>query len=103
MSLESSSSDVAAEQARQNRTTQSQWLLYASHRREIERLIVPESPGGHICVLGAGNCNDLDLKWLAQVYREVHLVDLDDVALRSAVERQGLGDSSDIHCHAPVD
>ena len=72
---------ISADQARQNLTTRNQWQLYASHRGEIEKLIVPDSRGRRICVLGAGNCNDLDLKWLSEVYGEVHLVDLDRTAL----------------------
>ena len=95
---------ISAEQARQNRTTRNQWQLYASHRQHLVRLIVPDSPRqGRICVLGAGNCNDLDLKWLCDVYREVHLVDLDPAALDAAVERQPVGDRSKIHLHAPFD
>src|SRR6266487_2091139 len=103
MDSPSTPDSIAAEQARQNRTTQNQWLLYASHRRHIERLIVPETRGtGRICILGAGNCNDLDLRWLADVYREVHLFDLDPSALESAIRRQNVGSAS-ICCHAPVD
>src|SRR5438105_5063893 len=79
---------ILTEQARQNRTTRNQWQLYGSHRREIEKLIVPESRGGRLCVLGAGNCNDLDLQWLIDAYREVHLVDLDPAALEGAIRRQ---------------
>jgi hypothetical protein len=94
---------VSAEQARQNRSTERQWGFYDTHRRALERLIVPDLRGGRICVLGAGNCNDLDLKWLTEVYREVHLVDLDAAALDSAARRQGMMDSVSLHRHAPVD
>jgi hypothetical protein len=95
---------ISADQARQNRTTRNQWQLYASHRRHLERLIVPDSPRqGRICVLGAGNCNDLDLKWLCDVYREVHLVDLDPAALDCAVDRQSVAGRPAIHRHAPFD
>jgi hypothetical protein len=94
---------VSAEQSRQNRTTERQWQMYASHRRNIERMIVPSQPGGKLCVLGAGNCNDLDLPWLTEVYGEVHLVDLDADALRSAIQRQKLSASKGIVQHAPID
>ena len=103
-SAPASASALAEEQARQNRTTRSQWQMYASHRQALERLIVPERRGNEaICVLGAGNCNDLDLKWLVESYRQVHLVDLDPDALASAVERQGVAGHAAIHRHAPVD
>jgi len=54
-------------------------------------------------VLGAGNCNDLDLKWLAEAYAEVHLVDIDRGALERAVVRQGVGENASVKLHAPVD
>lgn len=41
-----------------------------------------------LCVLGAGNCNDLDLQALVQAFREVRLVDLDGHALEAACRRQ---------------
>src|SRR6266481_2342634 len=95
---------ISAEQVRQNLTTRNQWQLYASHRAEIEKLIVPDSRGQRICVLGAGNCNDLDLKWLSEVYGEVHLVDLDRTALLEAVKRQDVDPlRGTIHIHAPID
>src|ERR1700710_1512069 len=95
---------ISADQVRQNLTTRNQWQLYASHRAEIEKLIVPESRGQRICVLGAGNCNDLDLKWLSEVYGEVHLVDLDRRALLEAVKRQGVEPlRGTILGHAPID
>ena len=43
---------------------------------------------GSLCVLGAGNCNDIDLVELASTYASVDLVDLDLVAVRSGLERQ---------------
>lgn len=85
-----------------NQSTRGQWDWYANHRRHIERLIVPQRRGGRICVLGAGNCNDLDLKWLTKAYAEVHLVDIDRGALERAVKRQG-GDEAQLRLHAPVD
>lgn len=91
------------DQSRMNKSTRGQWDWYASHRAAIERLIVPDSPGGRIGVLGAGNCNDLDLKWLLQAYAEVHLVDIDPAALARAVQRQGVKGASGIRLHAPMD
>jgi hypothetical protein len=91
------------EQARMNRSTRGQWDWYASHRAAIERLIVPERRGGRICVLGAGNCNDLDLQWLCEAYGEVRLVDIDRAALERAVGQQGVGRRAEIVLDAPVD
>ncbi|HEX4795168.1 MAG TPA: hypothetical protein VH370_15340 [Humisphaera sp.] len=86
-----------------NRSTRGQWELYRSHRQQIERLIVPSRPGGRACVLGAGNCNDLDLRWMSQVFGEVHLVDLDTQAVAAGVERQKMADWRGLQVHAPID
>jgi hypothetical protein len=94
---------VTASQAKCNRSTERQWGMYARHRRAIERLIVPDRRGGSICVLGAGNCNDLDLPWLTDMYADVHLVDLDADALRSGIARQIPSPSPSLHQHAPFD
>ena len=86
-----------------NSSTARQWALYASHRQQIEKLITPASPGGRICVLGAGNCNDLDLSWLTKVYSQAHLIDLDADSLALAVERQRPSETGSICLWAPFD
>jgi hypothetical protein len=62
-----------------------------------------EGPIQSLCVLGAGNCNDLDLHRLTEAYREVHLVDLDGQALHDAVMAQQAGEREQISVHAGVD
>ena len=97
---------VAAAQATMNRSTAGQWGMYRSHREAIERLLAPKDAGERkrsLCVLGAGNCNDLDLKWLASVFAEVRLVDIDADAVRGALRRQGVEGSSAVTVDAPVD
>jgi hypothetical protein len=71
------------------------WELYAGHRarltavvREAAALVAPAKRPPSLCVLGAGNCNDLDLPRLAEVFGEIHLVDVDEGALARAVARQ---------------
>lgn len=88
-----------------NGSTRGQWQMYGSHRQAIERLIVSALPlnRGRICVLGAGNCNDLDLPWLTSVFSEVHLADIDGTALAAGIKRQRISDSPSIHVHAPFD
>ena len=98
-----SSNDLLSAQSAMNRSTRGQWEMYGSHRQQIERLIVPDARGLRACVLGAGNCNDLDLRWLSQVYGEVHLVDLDADALAQGVKRQQCEGVSKLHLHAPID
>ncbi len=100
------SKPVAKKQAELNDSTRGQWAMYATHRQSIERLLVsalPPARDGRLCVTGAGNCNDLDLAWLTQVFREVHLADIDPDALAAGIQRQRIGNVSRLHRHAPVD
>jgi hypothetical protein len=75
---------------RANLSTEGQWHRFAGHRvRLTEQLLhgVEESAGGTLCVLGAGNCNDLDLALLGRFYSSIHLVDLDEQATNQALLR----------------
>lgn len=63
-------------------------MPFASHRAQVTRLLeqaaasVGERDGPRsLCVLGAGNGNDLDLPVLCQTYEQITLVDLDQEAL----------------------
>lgn len=95
-------------QANANRSTQSHWNYFASHRARIQKLVLPEVGGvasetSRLCVLGAGNCNDVDLNELARAFERVHLVDIDGAALNDAMRRQGVVGSGRIHLHGGVD
>ena len=46
------------------------------------------SGGGTLCVLGAGNCNDLDLVPLTRRWERVRLVDIDAEAMQAGVAQQ---------------
>ena len=78
---------LLAEHQRRNLTTLNANALFAAHRQRVMRLLkqaagdLPE----RLCVLGAGNCNDLDLGDLLAEYLEIVLVDLDRAASVSAV------------------
>lgn len=80
--------------------------LYAEHRQNLTREILrlaPDPPGGRLCILGAGNCYDVELPRLIAAFHEVHLVDIDGRALERA--RQSLPEEgrSKVTLHAPVD
>lgn len=63
--------------------------LYGAHRVVLSELLAAR--GGEarrLCLLGAGNCNDVDLGTLASAFSEIHLVDIDHKALAAAVDRQ---------------
>lgn len=84
---------------------------FASHRKHQTDFILRgredtgarEKKGGRLCVLGAGNCFDLDLARVAQSFDEVHLVDIDPVALKKARERLDADVAPKVTLHAPVD
>lgn len=93
--------ELFEEEVRFNQASRPNWEEGAAHRNLITRYLIDlaESPGGRLCVLGAGNCNDLDLQKLSQVYSEVHLVDLDETALKYAVDFQAVSEDPSIHLH----
>lgn len=78
---------------------------FASHRKHQTDFILTgnETPGGRLCILGAGNCFDLDLPHVARTFEEVHLVDIDPVALKKARERLDADLARKVTLHAPVD
>lgn len=83
------------EQFRRNRRTQSGWELYRSHRDQITNLLLADRPAGSsLSILGAGNCNDLDLLKLLGQFRHIELVDLDPEALEQGCRFQGCYDDS---------
>jgi len=85
---------VPAETARRVRQAQedmnrrapdaSDW--YTSHRRHLMDELARAS--GDLCVLGAGNCADLDFEYLANRFDTIHLVDLDAGAIERSRDRQ---------------
>ena len=94
--------------ARANRSTRDHWQYFASHRARIQQLVLPELFDSSIrnqtlCVLGAGNCNDIDLPALCAGFRTITLVDIDAGALRGAALRQGVADSSQVRLRGGVD
>ena len=92
-------------QQEHNSQTRAGWECVADHRRRVMQLLLPAAPveGARLCVLGAGNCNDLDLAGLTEAYAEVHLVDLDAEALGAGVARQQPPAAERIHLHGGCD
>ena len=88
-----------------NATSQDQWEAFAEHRRCLTSALAREATAGRsrLCVLGAGNANDLDLTALLSAHREVHLVDLDSEALARGAERQGVAKHPRLRLHGGVD
>src|SRR6185369_5257319 len=59
---------------------------YTPHRRRVMDEL-PRVPGD-LCVLGAGNCADIDFEFLAKRFDEIHLVDIDEDAITRSRDRQ---------------
>lgn len=98
---------VAQLQADRNAATRPNWDLFEPHRRRVTELLLAQTGDGtkRLCVLGAGNANDLDLARLLPQFAEVHLVDLDATALAEGQRRQALesGVAGRLHLHGGVD
>jgi hypothetical protein len=97
--------DLWTRHTRFNAESRDQWAGFSGHRVRVSKLLGSGSEPGRtrLCVLGAGNCNDLDLPSLLDAHREVHLVDLDPAALESGVERQGLAGNPRLFLHGGLD
>jgi hypothetical protein len=96
---------ILAQQRTRNATSRGAWDRYASHRQRVMSLLLRHGGDGsqRLCVLGAGNCNDLDLFRLARSFAQVHLVDLDEEALAFGLSRQRDLDSDTVHLHGGID
>jgi hypothetical protein len=79
-------------QASFNASSRDQWSSFAGHRERVTALLAAGANASctRLCILGAGNTNDLDLPVLLNAYREVDLVDLDALALADGAARQGV-------------
>ena len=87
-----------------NRSTRKNWDFFSRHRNRIMDLLGAESRRqGKAAILGAGNCNDLDLRQLASECGEVHLFDLDREAMEQALRRQGVPEGSNIRLRDDLD
>jgi hypothetical protein len=71
-----------------NRRSKDDWERFAGHRERltaaIEQLAGAAGQGGDagaLVLLGAGNCNDVDVEALAARFSSIHLVDIDGGAL----------------------
>lgn len=72
-----------------NRASQASWRAFAAHRDQVTfRLEAAGAPSRSLCVLGAGNCNDLDLVRLTSCWGKIRLVDIDAEAMQAGVMNQ---------------
>jgi hypothetical protein len=97
-------------QKRSNSNAARHYGAFANHRRHLTDLLMARVPtlpsersGPRLCVLGAGNCGDLDLERLASRYLSIHLVDIDEGAVERAIARQTKKTRAKLVAHAPID
>ena len=96
-------------QTQRNTDSRDGWHRFADHREQVMSLLLnlpgdASDPGPQrICLLGAGNCNDIDLPQLMHRFAEVHLVDLDRDALIAGTHAQGVSESEQIKLYGGVD
>jgi hypothetical protein len=97
---------LLAEQSRRNRESREQWMAFTSHRSRVTALLLQAALGRqrpNLCLLGAGNCNDVDLAQLLVTYEAIHLVDCDSAALTAGVERQQLAGNPSLVLDGGID
>ncbi|MBI5759093.1 MAG: hypothetical protein HZA46_11305, partial [Planctomycetales bacterium] len=91
------------DQQRRNRMSRDNWLLAAPHRSVVTDLLMRPKSGGRLAVLGAGNCNDLDLPRLLGAFENIHLIDLDGESLAWGVSQQGVAGDARLSLHGGGD
>jgi hypothetical protein len=89
---------LLARERDRNSSTRGAFASYKDHRARQMALLDGVS-GERIAILGAGNCNDVDLAALARAFGEVHLFDIDGEALAGAVARQSKEVKRACHLH----
>ncbi len=101
---------ITAEQVRRNREARLGWDLYQGHRDKVTQCLLhavtqpqPTPSKPTLCVLGAGNCNDLDLQRLRQSFSLIHLIDLDAEALATGCVQQNVASDPAIVQQGGVD
>jgi len=104
-------SDLIQTHIDRNRETECLSEAYTGHRDRIMQLIASTAKDltdgenqkcSSIVLLGGGNCLDVDLPAVAELFEVVHLVDLDETAVRSVVNAYPER-ANQFRVHAPWD
>ena len=97
---------VTKDQVSSNRSGVGFAASFAGHREHMTQEILARAPAGgagRLCLLGAGNANDVDLAALAMRFAEIHLVDIDAEAVGRARDAASPATRQRLRLHAPVD
>jgi hypothetical protein len=76
---------------------------FAGHRDRVTSILMGVAARSSLCILGAGNLNDVWLDPLLKAYTKVHLVDLDVDAVLAGLASLGWAHSKTIQVHGPID
>jgi hypothetical protein len=98
--------DAVSEQIASNKSAKGHEASFAEHRERLTSEIAaraPESGRGRLCLLGAGNANDVDLEALALRFAEIHLVDIDADAVVQTIMRVPSPARAQLVAQAPLD
>lgn len=95
---------------RRNQDTSGLAETFQSHREKVMQLVtatVAQLKGSKgkcssVVLLGSGNCLDVDLKQLAELFDTIHLVDLDETATKDAIKRSDVSENQ-VKIHTPED
>ncbi len=93
-------------QAQRNASGRGAWQWMSGHRRRVTSILLREADADAkktLCLLGCGNCNDIDLRSLAEVYGRVDLADIDADAIRFGIQHQLPDAPTHVHSLAPFD
>ncbi|EOD16326.1 hypothetical protein EMIHUDRAFT_210684 [Emiliania huxleyi CCMP1516] len=83
----------SATETHNNRVTADSWIAFTPHRRRVTAILEKlgsnsQSAQRRLCVVGAGNLNDVELSQLQRIYAHIELIDIDLAALERGLRRQ---------------
>jgi hypothetical protein len=91
--------NYAKMQKSNNAETRTNYKIYTNHREHSTSLILSQGQNGRLLIVGAGNCNDVDLVRLSRQFSEIHLLDIDEDALSHGIKQQLGSKKSNITIH----
>lgn len=93
------------EQQRRNRMSRDNWSRAETHRTIVTNLLIAAGRElkGRLAVLGAGNCNDLDLPRLLRSFEQVELIDIDGESIAWGAGQQSVAGDSRLAIHGGGD
>ena len=83
----------SATETHNNRVTADSWIAFTPHRRRVTAILEKlgsnsQSAQRRLCVVGAGNLNDVELSQLQRIYAHIELIDIDLAALERGLRKQ---------------